>query len=157
MAPIGIRSRQRIGIVLLLIFIGLCPGVRPVVHRHSEYGQGFEAAAFLVRHLESFHGQSATAAKELPEGFHLHWMLICQDVADPHCQIQSAVQGHVLGYPANAVSDAVPVSDPQSSRVENISLALASRTGRSGCDSRTASHSMRLVRSAHALYGIARI
>lgn len=156
MDPIGIRSRQRIGVVLLLLFIGLCPGVRPVGHKHSEYGRSAEAAAVLDWHVKSFHGLAANDPWDASEGFHFHWMFVCQDSTDPHCRIQSAAEGQVFEVLGNAVSDAVRGCDSLGMGV-CFSVASASGAGRLGCDSCTASHSMRLVRSAHALYGVARI
>lgn len=150
------RSRQRIGMVLLLISIGLCPGVRPIVHRHTEYGDGVDATTVLEWHLASFHRRSAGEPCEAPEGYHLHWLLVCQGALDPHCQLHAGVYGSVLESIADA-SNAFPRWCMLQESVGSFSLRSIDCLRNSGSDSRTAHHPLRLVRSAHALYGIARI
>lgn len=156
MDPIRKRSSQRIGIVLLLMFVALCPGVRPIVHRHAEYGQGAEAASILDWHLASFHRNAENAPWETPEDYHLHWLLVCQDTVDPHCQVQPAGLGDIVESPLDSAFELARVCVLDAWLVE-YSFSSVPKARCPGCDVGTSSHSMRLVRSAHALYGIARI
>ncbi|MEI8211648.1 MAG: hypothetical protein WCI02_05835 [Planctomycetota bacterium] len=63
-------DRRAVYLCLAVCFI-LCPGIRPVVHSHTEYGRSCIGQVQLEHHLVQFHQDLANE----PSEDHLHWSL----------------------------------------------------------------------------------
>ena len=146
------RLDRRVVYLCLAVCISLCPGVRSVVHSHTEFGRSCTGLDQLERHLMQFHQDQGNE----PTEDHLHWSLnffpgICTSSTSHRglnameclAEWESVLPSHsqIMAWEAAFSMDCV-------------SFDIASSIAKRDWGDRFTALS---TSSAHSLYGIARI